>query len=103
MMSDSPPAETLEALAANIGEVVYIDVAKWHLYLNDAKLHTLVAQRLYPMVAEDRIAEGDITKVLQEIPIPLGGGRKQLPLMELVPSSCIADLVRVLEDFKDQM
>lgn len=103
MMSDSPPAETLEALAANIGEAVYIDVAKWHLYLNDAKLHMLVAQRLYPMVAVDRIAEGEITQVLQDIPIPLGGGRKQLPLVELVPQSCMADLVRVLEDFKEQM
>jgi len=103
MMSDSLPAETLEALAANIGEVVYIDVAKWHLYLNDAKLHMLVAQRLYPMVAEDRIVEDEIAKVLEDIPIPLGGGRQQLPLMQLIPTTCMADLVRALEDFKEQM
>jgi len=102
-MSDSPPAETLETLAANIGEAVYIDVAKWHLYLNDAKLHTLVAQRLYPMVADNRIAEDDIAKTLQEIPIPLGGGRKQVPLLDLIPSTCMTDLVRVLEDFQEQM
>jgi len=102
-MSDSPPAETLETLAANIGEVVYIDVAKWHLYLNDAKLHTLVAQRLYPMVADDRIAQDGIVKVFQDIPIPLGGGQKQVPLMELVPAACLADLIRVLEDFKKQL
>ncbi|MGF1460401.1 MAG: DUF3181 family protein [Leptolyngbyaceae cyanobacterium] len=102
-MSDSPPAETLEKLAANIGEVVYLDVAKWHLYLNDAKLHTLVAQRLYPMVADDRIAEAEISKVLQDIPIPLGGGRKQLPLMDLVPAGCMGDLLNVLEDFKAEM
>lgn len=102
-MTVSPPAETIEALAANIGEVVYIDVAKWHLYLNDAKLHTLVAQRLYPMVADDRIEESEISQVLQDIPIPLGGGRKQLPLMDLVPASCMGDLVRVLEDFKDRL
>lgn len=102
-MSYSPSAETIEALAANIGEVVYMDVAKWHLYLNDAKLHTLVAQRLYPVIAGNRISESEITRVLQEIPIPLGAGRKQLPLLELVPSACIGDLIRVLEDFKDKL
>lgn len=102
-MAYSPPAETIEALAANIGEVVYIDVAKWHLYLNDAKLHTLVAQRLYPMVEEDRISEVEITQILQDIPIPLGGGRQQLPLMDLVPTGCMSDLIRVLEDFKDRL
>ena len=102
-MAYSPPAETIEALAANIGEVVYIDVAKWHLYLNDAKLHTLVAQRLYPMVEDDKISETDINQVFQDIPIPLAGGRKQLPLADLVPNSCMGDLIRVLEDFKDRL
>ncbi|MDB9526636.1 DUF3181 family protein [Oscillatoria sp. CS-180] len=102
-MSYSASAETIETLAANIGEVVYMDVAKWHLYLNDAKLHTLVAQRLYPMVEDDRISESEIAKVLQDIPIPLGAGRKQLPLMDLIPASCMGDLVRVLEDFKDKI
>lgn len=102
-MSFSAPAETIEALAANIGEVVYIDVAKWHLYLNDAKLHTLVAQRLYPMVAEDAIAESKIIQVLEAIPIPIGTGQQQVPLKNLVPAACIQDLMRVLEDFKDNL
>lgn len=101
-MSYSPPAETIEALAANIGEAVYIDVAKWHLYLNDAKLHTLVAQRVYPMIEEDRISESDVTQILQDIPIPLGAGKKQVPLIDLVPSASVSDLMRVLEDFKDK-
>ncbi|MEM6521538.1 MAG: DUF3181 family protein [Cyanobacteria bacterium P01_C01_bin.70] len=100
-MYDSPPAEVLETLAADIGEVVYIDVAKWHLYLNDAKLHTLVAQRLYPMLADGRTSEADIAPVLQDITVPIGAGRKQLPLMDLLPSVCISDLVRVLEDFEN--
>ncbi|MGD1931914.1 MAG: DUF3181 family protein [Leptolyngbyaceae cyanobacterium] len=102
-MSYSPPAETIEALAASIGDVVYIDVAKWHLYLNDAKLHTLVAERLYSLVADNRLAEADVTQVLQDIPISLGGGRKQLPLGDLVPTACMSDLTRALEDFKDRI
>ena len=81
-MYDSPPAETLEKLAANIGEAVYLDIAKWHLYLNDAKLHTLVAQRLYPLVVGDRLGESDVTAVLRDITVPVAGGRQQMPLMD---------------------
>ncbi len=102
-MAYSASAETIEALAVNIGEVVYIDVAKWHLYLNDAKLHTLVAQRLLPMLAANQLSEGEVTQVLQAIPIALGAGRKQLPLLDLVPTACIPDLMQVLEDFKDKL
>ncbi len=42
--------QAIESLAAEIGENVYIDIAKWHLYLNDAHLHTVVAEQLYPML-----------------------------------------------------
>jgi hypothetical protein len=55
------------------------------------------------MVEEDRISEAEITQILQDIPIPLGGGRQQLPLMDLVPTGCMSDLIRVLEDFKDRL
>ena len=102
-MYDSPPAETLEKLAANVGEAVYIDVAKWHLYLNDAKLHTLVAQRLYPLLVEDRVGESDVTVVLRDITVPVGGGRQQISLMDLIPAGCMGDLLRALEDFQDQI
>ena len=42
--------QQIEELAAEIGDKVYIDVAKWHLYLQDAKLHTLVAEQVYPLL-----------------------------------------------------
>ncbi|MBE7380243.1 MAG: DUF3181 family protein [Leptolyngbya sp. SIO1E4] len=100
-MSYSAPIEAIESLAANIGEAVYMDVAKWHLYLNDAKLHTLVAQRLYPLVEGDRISEAEITRILQDITVPLGAGRKQLPLLDLIPATCIEALIRALEDFQE--
>ncbi|MEO1299815.1 MAG: DUF3181 family protein [Cyanobacteria bacterium J06636_16] len=102
-MSYSAPVESIESLAANIGEAVYMDVAKWHLYLNDAKLHTLVAQRMYPLIADGRITEDEIGKVLADIPVPLGAGRKQVSLLDLIPSTCMSSLVRVLEDFQDQL
>jgi hypothetical protein len=102
-MSYSAPAETIEALAANIGEVVYIDVAKWHLYLNDAKLHTLVAHRLFPLVEGDRISESEIATILQDISVPVGAGRQQVALLDLIPTTCMSSLIQVLEDFQDKL
>ncbi|MEM9004426.1 MAG: DUF3181 family protein [Cyanobacteria bacterium P01_F01_bin.86] len=102
-MSYSAPVESLESLAANIGEAVYMDVAKWHLYLNDAKLHTLVAQRMYPLIADGRISEAEVSRILEDIPVPLAAGRKKVPLMDLIPSTCVNELLRVLEDFQDQL
>ncbi|BAU43893.1 DUF3181 family protein [Leptolyngbya sp. O-77] len=39
-MAYSNSSEAIEALAAELGKEVYIDVAKWHLYLRDAHLNT---------------------------------------------------------------
>ncbi|MGD1908070.1 MAG: DUF3181 family protein [Leptolyngbyaceae cyanobacterium] len=99
----SIPAETLESLAAEIGEAVYIDVAKWHLYLNDAKLHTQLAEKLYPLVEGDRLSSADITAVLRGMAVPLGGGRNTVPLIDLIPTRCERALQQVLEDFKDRL
>ncbi|MFM6515410.1 MAG: DUF3181 family protein, partial [Microcystis panniformis] len=32
--------QDIENLAAQIGDNIYIDVAKWHLYLREAHLHS---------------------------------------------------------------
>jgi hypothetical protein len=93
------PAETLEALAADIGEVVYMDIAKWHLYLNDAKLHTLLAEKFFPLIDDNQLSAAAVTEVLKSTEVVIGGGRRQLPLQDLIPTSCEADLLRVLEDF----
>ena len=42
--------QQIEDLAAEIGDKVYIDVAKWHLYLKDAKLHTTLAEQVFPLL-----------------------------------------------------
>lgn len=49
-MAKPSTTEVIEAIAAEIGEAVYIDVAKWHLYLSNAHLHTVVAEQVYPML-----------------------------------------------------
>lgn len=90
----------IETLAAEIGENVYIDVAKWHLYLAEAHLHTVLAERLYPLIEEGEINEDAVVKVLNNIKVPLGGGKIEVTLRELVPTKCQVSLVDILEEFQ---
>jgi len=92
--------ELLESLAAEIGENIYMDIAKWHLYLGVAKLHTPLAEKLLPLVTDSNVSEDGVIKVLQDIPIKLGGGRKTLPLAELMPMQCQVNLIDLLEEFQ---
>lgn len=93
------PTENIEALAAEIGENVYIDVAKWHLYLADAHLHTSLAEQLYPML-ESGIQKDQVERVLANISVQLGGGRREVPLLELLPQQSQAALLDTLEDYR---
>ncbi len=94
----------MEALAAEIGENVYIDIAKWHLYLSDAKLHTVVAEQVYPLISSGKsLDEKDIIQVLQSIPIKVGGGKREVPLIDLVPSQCQVNLVDIVEKYQQEM
>jgi hypothetical protein len=95
--------EFIESLAAEIGENVYIDIAKWHLYLSNAKLHTVVAEKVYPLLVAKTVDEDEVLKVLQSIPVKIGGGRKELPLIDLLPLQCQVNLVDILENFLDKM
>ncbi len=100
-MANSGITQQIEALASEIGDNIYIDVANWHLYLSDAKLHTIVAEKVYPLLKDDQITETAITDILREIPVKLGGGRKELSLFDLIPSQCQADLLSLLENYED--
>jgi len=100
-MANSNTTQQIEALASEIGDKVYIDVGNWHLYLSDAKLHTVVAQKVYPLLEQDQLSETAITDILREIPVKLGGGRKELPLFDLIPTQCQTDLLSLLENYED--
>lgn len=100
-MANPTTSEAIEALAAEIGESVYIDVAKWHLYLNDAHLHTLLAERLFPLVSGgSAIQEDEVLKIVQNIPIKIGGGKREIPLLDLLPMQCQVNLIDTLEEFQ---
>ncbi|MFS8854440.1 DUF3181 family protein [Synechococcus sp. H55.7] len=98
-MAQVPSNPEIEQLAAAIGEEVYIDVARWHLYLRDAHLHTLLAEQLAPQVMAGKVDENAVTEILQGIPVKVGGGRKELPLADLLPMQSLLNLLDVLEEF----
>ncbi|MGC1394979.1 MAG: DUF3181 family protein [Coleofasciculaceae cyanobacterium] len=101
-MANPSTTEVIEILAAEIGENVYIDVAKWHLYLKDAHLHTTLAQQIYPLLT-NTIEEDQITKILQNIPVKLGGGKREVPLSDLLPMQCQVNLMDILEEYQRKM
>jgi hypothetical protein len=92
--------ETIEKLAASIGESVYIDIAKWHLYLRDAHLHTSLAEQLYPMLTAGSLQENQVLEVLKQISVKLGGGKLEVPLSDLLPMQAQVHLMDVLEEFQ---
>ena len=93
----------IESLAAEIGENVYIDIAKWHLYLRDAHLHTVVAEQLYSMLEDGDLDDDRVGRVLQGIPVKLGGGKREVPLADLIPMQSQVHLMDVLEEFQRKM
>ncbi len=95
--------QAIESLAAEIGENVYMDIAKWHLYLRDAHLHTVVAEQLYPMLEKGNLDTDKVQGVLQGISIKLGGGKREVPLADLIPMQCQVQLMDVLEQFQRKM
>lgn len=90
--------EFVEKLAADIGSKVYIDIAKWHLYLNDAHLHRPLAEKLLALLDSNDLSESNVKAVMTSFQVPVGGGQAQLPLAKLVPSTCYRDLMDVLEE-----
>lgn len=97
-MAKANTSEAIEALAAEIGENIYIDIAKWHLYLRDAHLHTVLAEQLYPMLVNDSLQEDRVLQVLENIPVKLGGGKREVPLIDLLPMQCQVNLMDLLEE-----
>ena len=95
--------QEIEALAAEIGENIYIDVAKWHLYLAEAHLHTTLAEKLYPLLEDNQLGEDAVIAILQGIPVKLGGGKKTLPLLDLLPMQCQVNLLDLLEEYQKNM
>ena len=101
-MSDNSK-EIIEALVAEIGESVYIDVAKWHLYLSDAKLDQVLAEKLYPILAAGEVTNTQIISILEGIKVSLGGGKVELPLNDLLPTTGVQKIHDILSDILQEL
>lgn len=102
-MAKTNTTEVIEAIAAEIGENVYMDIAKWHLYLSDAHLHTVLAEQLYPMLTSNSLDEDRVLQVLQNIPVKIGGGKREIPLVDLLPRQAQVSLMDILEKYQHQL
>ena len=91
-------SQAIESIAADIGAAVYLDIAKWHLYLRDAHLHTPLAEAFYPMLVDGNLDEQAVEEVLRNTSIKIGGGKRTLPLLDLIPSQGFRDLMDTLEE-----
>jgi Protein of unknown function (DUF3181) len=103
LMAKTNTTEILEALAAEIGENVYMDIAKWHLYLSNAKLHTVVAEQMYPLITSNSVDEDRVIQILESIPVKIGGGRREISLIDLLPIQCQVNLVDILEKYQREI
>jgi hypothetical protein len=102
-MADQIATADVEALAADIGETIYIEVAKWHLYLADAHLHQSLAEQFCTLLENGLLEEPQILQVLSDVSVSLGGGKRQLPLIELLPAQGQQDLMEILTDFRRRL
>ena len=99
-MAKQSNTEVIEAIAAEIGENVYMDIAKWHLYLSDAHLHTVIAEQVYPMLTSNSLEEDRVVQILQGIPVKIGGGKREIPLIDLLPRQGQVNLMDILEKYQ---
>ena len=102
-MTNGSTTQIIESLAAEIGDKVYLDITGWHLYLSDAKLHTNLAEKFYPILTKEIPSESQVVEILQGVPVKLGAGRKEVPLIDLLPIQCQTDLIEVLAEFREKM
>lgn len=92
--------EEIETIAADIGENIYIDVAKWHLYLSETNFHITIAEQAYPLVEKNTVNEEEVLAILQGISVQIGDGKINLSLSDLIPTSSQDELVRLLKEYQ---
>lgn len=99
-MPNTNTTQAIESLAAEIGENIYMDIAKWHLFLREAHLHTVLAEQLYPLLADNSLEEDRVQQILKNTPVKIGGGTREIPLSDLLPMQSQVNLMDLLEEFQ---
>ena len=89
--------EELQELKSLISDRLYLQVAKWNLSLGDAGLAEALAIECNAHL--EKGASEAARKALENVQVPLAGGKTQLPLAQLIPKSQFFDLEEMLEGF----
>ena len=96
-------------LANDIGRDCYVDLNGWHLFLKDMKpqgsFHTGLANVLVATIVKNgnKCDERDVTEILKTVKVPLGGGKIEASLFELMPKRCVEDFVDIAKKYADDM
>ena len=80
-----------------ISEKVFIKIENWNLYLGDAGLARNLAIECISNKNQDPLKAAKIS--LKAINVKVGDGINSIPLINLITSSQILDLVEILESF----
>jgi hypothetical protein len=92
----------IEALAADIGEQIAIDVAKWNLFLAEAHLHIPLAERIYPLLEKDELGRAGVEGALKDLSVAIGGGKVNISLLDALSSTMVNRLLTLLEDYQSK-
>jgi hypothetical protein len=57
-------------------------------------------KKFYPLIENDELNEEGVMTILREISVPLGGGRIEVSLLELLPMQCQVNLLDLLEEYQ---
>ncbi|MBE9203908.1 DUF3181 family protein [Synechocystis salina LEGE 06099] len=92
----------IEALAADIGEQIAIDVAKWNLFLAEAHLHIPLAERVYPLLEKDELSRAGVEGALKDLSVAIGGGKVNISLLDALSSTMVNRLLTLLEEYQSK-
>ena len=96
-------------LAQDIGRDCYVDLNGWHLFLKDMKpqgsVHTGLANVVTATILKNgkTCSEQDATEILKAVKVPLGGGKMEASLFDLMPKRCVDDFVEIAKKYADDM
>tara|TARA_Y100001968_G_scaffold136503_1_gene124577 strand:+ start:28612 stop:28902 length:291 start_codon:yes stop_codon:yes gene_type:complete len=87
----------LRDLEISIADRIYIQIAKWNLYLGDAGLAMKLAIECNSHLSEG--ANVAARKSVELLKVDLGGGNTTMPLARLISPGQILDLEEILEPY----
>ncbi len=91
-------AEAIEQLAGAIADEIYLDIAKWRLYLGTAKLEQQIAEQLVQL-AQSGLTQEKLQAILQNISIPIGAGKRHIPLADFIPDAVQDRLWHIAQEY----